>query len=65
MSTKKSLIVSWIVLFLTVPWWFSTVSNKWFGLPDWGLYAMVAAIIYSLLLAIIIQKFWEISDNEE
>jgi hypothetical protein len=28
------------------------------------LYAMVAAIIYSLLLAVIIQKFWEISDNE-
>ena len=64
MSTKKSLIISWVVLFLTVPWWFSTVSNKWFGLPDWGLYAMIAAIIYSLVLSFIIQKVWKTPKDE-
>ena len=65
MNSIKILIVSWVALFLTVPWWFNNISNKWLNLPNWGLYAMVAAIIYSLLLAIIIQKFWKISDNEE
>ena len=64
MSTKKSLIISWVVLFLTVPWWFSTVSNKSFGLPDWGLYAMIAAIIYSLVLSFIIQKVWKTPEDE-
>ena len=64
MSIKKSLIISWLVLFLTVPWWFNGGSNKWFNLPDWGLYAMIAAIVYSLLLAFIIQKVWETPDNE-
>ena len=64
MSTKKSLIISWGVLFLTVPWWFNTVSNKWFGLPDWGLYAMTAAIIYSLVLSFIIQTVWKTPKDE-
>ena len=64
MSSKKSLIISWVVLILTVPWWFSTVSNKWFGLPDWGLYAMTTAIIYSLVLSFIIQKVWKTPKDE-
>ena len=64
MSTKKSLIVSWFVLFLTVPWWFNELAHTWFNLPDWGLYAMITAIFYSLLLAFIIQKVWETQDNE-
>ena len=64
MSSKKSLIISWVVLILTVPWWFSTVSNKWFGLPDWGLYAMAAAIIYSLVLSFIIQTVWKTPKDE-
>ena len=64
MSIKKSLIISWVVLFLTVPWWFNTVSNKWFGLPDWGLYAMAAAIIYTLVLSFIIQTICKTTKNE-
>ena len=64
MSAKKSLIISWFVLFLTVPWWFNGLASKWFNLPDWGLYAMITAIFYSLLLAFIIQKVWKTQDNE-
>jgi hypothetical protein len=64
MNAKKTFVLSWAVLFLTVPWWFDTVSSKWFNLPDWGLYAMASGTIYSLLLALIIQKFWKTADNE-
>ena len=64
MNTKKLLIFSWVALFLTVPWWFNNISNKWLNLPVWGLYSMITAIIYSLLLAVIIQKIWKTSDNE-
>jgi hypothetical protein len=63
MSTKKILII-WIALFLTVPWWFHGLSNKWLNLPDWGLYAMIAAIIYSILLAFMIQKYWKTEEDE-
>ena len=64
MSAKKILIIIWIALFLTVSWWFHDISNKWLNLPDWGLYAMSAAIIYSFLLAFIIQKYWKTEENE-
>ena len=64
MSAKKSLIISWFVLFLTVPWWFNGLASKWFNLPDWGLYAMTAAIIYSLVLSFIIQTVWKTPEDE-
>ena len=64
MTLKKAFITSCSALILTIPWWFSDVSEKWFGLPAWACYAIVSAIIYSIILFFVIQKSWHPDNNE-
>tara|TARA_Y100000758_G_scaffold51763_1_gene33146 strand:- start:1313 stop:1510 length:198 start_codon:yes stop_codon:yes gene_type:complete len=64
MTHKKAFIISWSALILTIPWWFSDISGEWFGLPGWACYAMVSAIIYSIILFFVIQKSWHPDNNE-
>jgi len=60
---KKVLLIIWLALGCTVPWWFFCSDSLWFGLPAWVTYAIVSAIIYSCLLGFIIQKYWKTKDN--
>ena len=36
-----------------------------FGFPIWALYSLVATFIYSVIIAIFLQKYWFISASEE
>ncbi len=49
-----------MALILTVPWWFFEYSGTIIlGLPDWAFYAVFMAIIYSIVIAYILGKFWK------
>jgi hypothetical protein len=60
MSRNCVFFISIIVLILTVPWWFFEYSGTIIlGLPDWAFYAVFMAIIYSIVIAYILGKFWK------
>ncbi|HCI15222.1 MAG TPA: hypothetical protein DE027_00150 [Candidatus Marinimicrobia bacterium] len=60
MSRNSLFFISIIVLILTVPWWFFEYSDTIIlGLPDWAFYAVIMAILYSIVISYILGKFWK------
>ena len=65
MSFRRNLLLSLIALVLTVPWFFSEENIRLVGMPAWALYAVVAAVVYSIILSVVIEKTWPNDDNSE
>ena len=60
MSRNSLFFISIMVLILTVPWWFFEYSDTIIlGLPDWAFYAVIMAILYSIVISYIVGKFWK------
>ena len=65
MRLTRNILLSLIVLVLTVPWFFSEGNIMLAGMPTWALYAVVAAVVYSIILSVVIEKTWPNDDNSE
>ena len=65
MRLTRNILLSLIVLVLTVPWFFSEGNIRLAGMPTWALYAVVAAVVYSTILSVVIEKTWPNDDNSE
>ena len=65
MSFSQNILLSLIALVLTVPWFFSEGNTRLVGMPTWALYAVVAAVVYSIILSVVIEKTWPNDDNSE
>ena len=65
MSFSRNIPLSLIALVLTVPWFFSEGNIRLAGMPTWALYAVVAAVVYSIILSVVIEKTWPNDDNSE
>ena len=65
MSFSRNMLLSLIALVLTVPWFFSEANIRLVGMPTWALYAVVAAVVYSIILFIVIEKTWPKDDSRE
>ena len=65
MSFSRNILLSLIALVLTVPWFFSEGNIRLVGMPTWALYAVVAAVVYSIILSVVIEKTWPNDDNSE
>ena len=65
MRLTRNILLSLIVLVLTVPWFFSEGNSRLGGMPTWALYAVVAAVVYSIILSVVIEKTWPNDDNSE
>ena len=65
MSFSRNILLSLIALVLTVPWFFSEGNIRTVGMPAWALYAVVAAVVYSIILFIVIEKTWPKDDSRE
>ena len=65
MSFSQNILLSLIALVLTVPWFFSEGNIRLVGMPTWALYAVVAAVVYSIILFIFIEKTWPKDDSGE
>ena len=65
MRFTRNILLSLIVLVLTVPWFFSEGNTRLVGMPIWALYAVVAAVVYSIILSVVIEKTWPNDDNSE
>ena len=65
MRLTRNILLSLIILVLTVPWFFSEGNIRLAGMPSWALYAVVAAVVYSIILSVVIEKTWPNDDNSE
>ena len=65
MNNNKIIILVLISLVLTVPWWFFEKPTQFLGLPSWALFSMITATLLSLVLSILIQKYWPKEDSGE
>ena len=65
MRFNRNILLSLIVLVLTVPWFFSEGNIRLAGMPTWALYAVVAAVVYSIILFIVIENTWPKDDSRE
>ena len=65
MRPTRNILLSLIVLVLTVPWFFSEGNIRLAGIPTWALYAVVAAVVYSIILFVVIEKTWPKDDNSK
>jgi hypothetical protein len=65
MKFDRILILSWVVLIFTVPWFFFENTPRLIGLPSWALYAIVSAAVYSIILFVVIEKTWQKEETDE
>ena len=65
MSFSRNILLSLIALVLTVPWFLSEGNIRLVGMPTWALYAVVAAVVYSIILSVVIEKTWPKDDSRE
>ena len=65
MRFTRNILLSLIVLVLTVPWFFPKGNLRLAGMPTWALYAVVAAVVYSIILFVVIEKTWPKDDNSK
>ena len=65
MRSTRNILLSLIVLVLTVPWFFSEGNIRLAGMPIWALYAVVVAVVYSIILSVVIEKTWPKDDNSK
>jgi len=65
MSFSRNILLSLLALVLTVPWFFSEGNIRLAAIPTWALYAVVAAVVYSIILFIVIEKTWPKDDSRE
>ena len=60
MSTRTVYTLSVLALFVTVPWWFFKASTfTIFGFPAWAFYVMTATVVYSFVIAVLLQIHWK------
>jgi membrane protein implicated in regulation of membrane protease activity len=55
------------LLALTVPWWWigKEVSDSK-GLPGWALYSLVMNVVFAVVVAWLIQRYWrQFEDDDE
>ena len=65
MKFDRIIILSWVILTFTVPWVFFENESKLMGLPNWALYAIIAAAVYSIILFVVIEKTWPREGDDE
>ena len=65
MKFDRTIILSWVILIFTVPWVFFENVTRIMGLPNWALYAIITAAVYSIILFIVIEKTWQEEEGDE
>ena len=65
MTRARLYILILLLILLTVPWFFSGISsNILIGFPPWALYALLATLIYAIIISYLLGKYWSLSASE-
>lgn len=51
---------------LTVPWFFTDFNqNIVFGFPIWAIYSICMSILYAVIIAVLIGRYWSINAGKD
>ena len=66
MIHKKLYILNFLLLFLTVPWFFYNDSTAMIiGVPNWAFYSLLVTFLYAVIIYVLIRKYWFTRDYKE
>ena len=59
-------IIPVLILIASVPWLFTRPSDtEILGFPVWAFYSLVFSVIYAVVIAIFLKRFWSLSAQDE
>lgn len=59
-------VIPLLILIASVPWFFTGESSRVIlGFPAWGFYSLILSLIYAVVVAIFLKKFWSLSAQDE
>jgi hypothetical protein len=51
---------------MTVPWFFTDFDGKIIlGFPAWALYSFLMTVLYAVIIAVLIARYWSVSSDDE
>ncbi|MBU1099482.1 MAG: hypothetical protein KKA84_03680 [Bacteroidetes bacterium] len=66
MTKSRIYIVISLLLFLSVPWFFTDpIPTEIYGLPSWGFYSLSVTILFAIVTAFLINRYWEKLSDED
>ena len=66
MTSKKLYLSSFLLIILSVPWFYiDNNSNIFGGFPAWAFYSLTVTLIYAILVAYMLGKYWSISSEDK
>ena len=55
-----------VMLLLTVPWWFTEVSDRHvFGMPVWAAYSLGMSVLFAVVMVALLSRFWSLSAGRD
>ena len=59
-------LISFTALVITVPWFFTDFNEEIvFGFPLWALYSLSMSVLYAIIIAVLIERYWNVSAGED
>ena len=66
MKLLKLFIIPVVILLASVPWLFTGASDKVIlGFPVWAFYSLVVTIIYAIVIAVFLKRYWSLSAGDD
>ena len=49
-----------------MPWFFTDFSTKVIlGFPAWAIYSLSTSVVYAIIIAFLLEKYWSVSASED
>jgi hypothetical protein len=66
MTRPAIYVVSFLLLILTVPWFFTEPSETIvLGFPVWAFYSLTASLVYATCMCFILGRYWNLLAGED
>ena len=65
MKLLKLFFIPLLILIASVPWFFTGASDRVIlGFPAWGFYSIVFSVIYAVVIAVFLKRYWSLSAED-
>lgn len=64
MTKFRLYLISAILIIATVPWFFTEFrTSQIFGFPPWAFYSLCITVLYAVVIAFFLQRYWSLLAN--
>jgi len=66
MTKLRLCYISAFILIVTVPWFFKEYrSGDILGFPSWAFYSLCVTLVYAIVTAVFLERYWSLFDNDD